>query len=56
VPNTPTLENSIEETKVFIVDWEFSQFGNRSLDLGQMVSDLYKRQYFADFNSGVCFI
>ncbi|KAH8645398.1 kinase-like domain-containing protein [Xylariales sp. PMI_506] len=32
--------------KLFIIDWEFAQFGHRSYDLGQLIGDLYERKLF----------
>ncbi|KAI1307514.1 kinase-like domain-containing protein [Xylaria venustula] len=35
-----------DETKLLIVDWEFTQFGHRSYDVGQMIGDIYERWHF----------
>ncbi|KAI0544362.1 kinase-like domain-containing protein [Xylaria curta] len=32
--------------KLFIVDWEFAQFGHRAYDIGQMIGDIYERGHF----------
>ncbi|TGJ78533.1 hypothetical protein E0Z10_g10233 [Xylaria hypoxylon] len=32
--------------KLFIVDWEFTQFGHRAYDIGQMIGDIYERWHF----------
>lgn len=32
--------------KIFIIDWEFAQFGHRSYDLGQIVGDLFERKMY----------
>ncbi|KAI0540368.1 kinase-like domain-containing protein [Xylaria digitata] len=33
--------------KTFIIDWEFTQFGHRAYDIGQMISDIYERWHFS---------
>ncbi|KAK7757531.1 hypothetical protein SLS62_000546 [Diatrype stigma] len=35
-----------EKTKLFIVDWEFAQYGHRAYDIGQMIGDMYERKHF----------
>lgn len=35
-----------EEARLFIVDWEFAQFGHRAYDIGQIIGDLYERKHF----------
>ena len=40
-------------TSLFIVDWEFSQFGHRSYDIGQMIGDFYERKYFKDIDAAI---
>ncbi|KAI5860079.1 kinase-like domain-containing protein [Durotheca rogersii] len=37
-----------EAPGLFVVDWEFVQFGHRAYDLGQMVGDLCERKHFQD--------
>lgn len=37
--------------KIFIIDWEFAQYGDRSYDLGQIVGDLYERKVFGNFSN-----
>ncbi|KAH8891695.1 hypothetical protein GQ53DRAFT_150222 [Thozetella sp. PMI_491] len=32
--------------ELFIIDWEYAQFGHRAYDLGNMVGDLYERKHF----------
>ncbi|KAF3012249.1 hypothetical protein E8E14_011172 [Neopestalotiopsis sp. 37M] len=47
LPKTPwkeVLSPSDELNRLFIIDWEFAQFGHRSYDLGQIVGDLYERK------------
>ncbi|KAI1423425.1 kinase-like domain-containing protein [Xylaria sp. FL1777] len=34
------------KSKLFIVDWEFTQFGHRAYDIGQMIGDIYERWLF----------
>jgi aminoglycoside phosphotransferase (APT) family kinase protein len=36
------------DIEAFVIDWEFIQFGHKSLDLGQMIGDLYERAHFED--------
>ncbi|KAI0509604.1 kinase-like domain-containing protein [Xylaria bambusicola] len=40
------LPQSISNEKLFVVDWEFVQFGHRAYDIGQMIGDLYERWLF----------
>jgi thiamine kinase-like enzyme len=35
---------------MFIIDWEFTQFGHRAYDLGQIIGDLYERKHFKGVN------
>ncbi|KAI1802086.1 kinase-like domain-containing protein [Daldinia bambusicola] len=46
---TGNTQNS-GDAKLFIVDWEFVQFGHRAYDIGQMVGDLYERKHFFQTN------
>ncbi|KAK1763380.1 kinase-like domain-containing protein [Phialemonium atrogriseum] len=39
--------------ELFIIDWEFAQFGHRAYDLGQMIGDLYERKHFNDVDSAM---
>jgi len=32
--------------RLFVIDWEFAQYGHRAYDLGQMIGDLYERKVF----------
>ena len=41
---------------MFIIDWEFAQFGHRAYDLGQMIGDIYERKHFNDSDSAECAI
>ncbi|KAI1644676.1 kinase-like domain-containing protein [Daldinia loculata] len=54
LPGNPSL--SAEHTsgaKLFIVDWEFAQFGHRAYDIGQMVGDIYERKHFFQTDGAV---
>ncbi|KAH6658913.1 kinase-like domain-containing protein [Truncatella angustata] len=55
IPTTPWREPPVadETNKLFIIDWEFAQFGHRSYDLGQIVGDLYERKVFNDNAAGI---
>ncbi|KAI1074466.1 kinase-like domain-containing protein [Whalleya microplaca] len=44
----PEAQQPEKETKLYIVDWEFTQFGCRAYDIGQMIGDLYERKHFRD--------
>ncbi|KAK9418401.1 putative Aminoglycoside phosphotransferase domain-containing protein [Seiridium unicorne] len=39
--------------KLFIIDWEFAQFGHRCYDLGQIVGDLIERRIYNDNSAGM---
>ena len=39
--------------ELFIIDWEFSQFGHRSCDLGQIVGDLYERKIYNNLDTAI---
>ncbi|KAK3384139.1 kinase-like domain-containing protein [Lasiosphaeria ovina] len=39
--------------RVFVIDWEFAQFGHRSCDLGQLVGDLLERSVYDSRGTGV---
>ncbi|KAI1275438.1 kinase-like domain-containing protein [Xylaria sp. FL0933] len=41
------------ERKLFIVDWEFTQFGHRAYDLGQMIGDIYERWLFGGVDGAI---
>lgn len=38
---------------LFVIDWEFAQFGHRAYDLGQMIGDVYERKHFNDLNGAM---
>ncbi|KAH9993652.1 kinase-like domain-containing protein [Xylariaceae sp. FL0662B] len=42
-----------EETKLYIIDWEFTQFGHRAYDIGQMIGDLYELKHFKDIEAAL---
>ncbi|KAI0975548.1 kinase-like domain-containing protein [Xylaria arbuscula] len=48
VPNdlSSLASQSPDESKLFIIDWEFTQYGHRSYDIGQMIGDIYERWHF----------
>ncbi|KAI1469029.1 kinase-like domain-containing protein [Daldinia caldariorum] len=47
LPSDPSLSTQNSgDAKLFIVDWEFVQFGHRAYDIGQMVGDMYERKHF----------
>ncbi|KAI1483171.1 kinase-like domain-containing protein [Daldinia eschscholtzii] len=47
LPSNPSLSTpNSSDTQLFIVDWEFTQFGHRAYDIGQMVGDIYERKHF----------
>ncbi|KAF2968557.1 hypothetical protein GQX73_g5045 [Xylaria multiplex] len=33
--------------EAFIIDWEFTQFGHRAYDIGQIIGDIYERWHFS---------
>ncbi|KAH8591097.1 kinase-like domain-containing protein [Bisporella sp. PMI_857] len=39
--------------KLFIIDWEFTQFGHRSCDLGQIVGDLYEQKIYRNLDTAI---
>ncbi|KAH6681391.1 kinase-like domain-containing protein [Halenospora varia] len=41
------------DTRLFVVDWEFAQFGHRSYDIGQMIGDLYERKHFKNVDGAL---
>lgn len=44
---------SDESNKLFIIDWEFAQFGHRAYDLGQIVGDLCERKVYNNNDTGL---
>ncbi|TVY43400.1 hypothetical protein LOCC1_G003933 [Lachnellula occidentalis] len=49
----PERQQAEEETDLFIVDWEFTQFGHRAYDIGQMIGDLLERKHFMQIDAAV---
>jgi 5-methylthioribose kinase len=39
--------------ELFIIDWEFAQFGHRSYDLGQIVGDLFERKIYNNLETAI---
>jgi hypothetical protein len=37
--------------KMCVIDWEFAQYGHRSIDLGQMIGDLIEMNHFNPSNN-----
>ncbi|KAL7904943.1 kinase-like domain-containing protein [Trichoderma velutinum] len=50
LPATPWREPPLPgvSNKLFIIDWEFAQFGHRSNDIGQILGDLYERRLYGN--------
>ncbi|KKP00485.1 hypothetical protein THAR02_07398 [Trichoderma harzianum] len=50
LPATPWQEPPLSgvPNKLFIIDWEFAQFGHRSNDIGQLIGDLYERKLYGN--------
>jgi len=46
-------QEPVGANKLFVIDWEFAQFGHRAYDLGQMIGDLYERKHFRDVDSAI---
>jgi hypothetical protein len=42
-----------ETNRLYIIDWEFAQFGHRSYDLGQIIGDFYERKVFHNSDVGL---
>ncbi|KAK9778604.1 putative Aminoglycoside phosphotransferase domain-containing protein [Seiridium cardinale] len=55
VQNTPWVDTLQRHrtNKLFIIDWEFAQFGHRCYDLGQIVGDLIERRIYNDNSTGM---
>lgn len=49
----PETQQPGEETRLYIVDWEFAQFGHRAYDIGQMIGDLYERKHFKEVDGAI---
>ncbi|KAJ9133285.1 Kinase-like domain-containing protein [Pleurostoma richardsiae] len=46
-------QQSEDAQQLFVIDWEFAQFGHRAYDLGQMIGDLYERKHFKDVECSI---
>lgn len=55
LPSTGWLKPPLAErtNELFIIDWEFAQFGHRSCDLGQIVGDLYERKIYSNLDTAI---
>ncbi|KAJ5281117.1 Aminoglycoside phosphotransferase [Penicillium angulare] len=54
VSKNPLLEQS--QTQIFAIDWELVQIGHKSLDLGQMIAELYETKLFKGVEHGLWII
>ncbi|CAK7216260.1 hypothetical protein SBRCBS47491_002764 [Sporothrix bragantina] len=46
LPSTPQFESSSPAQQLFIIDWEFAQYGHCAYDIGQLIGDLIERNHF----------
>ena len=49
----PSETRGEDINKLFVIDWEFAQFGHRAYDLGQMIGDLYERKNWKGSESAI---
>ncbi|KAL2820801.1 kinase-like domain-containing protein [Aspergillus cavernicola] len=47
------LDQPLPTTPLLITDWELAQWGNRALDLGQMIAELYMLKHFKGIDDGL---
>ncbi|EPE02292.1 phosphotransferase enzyme family protein [Ophiostoma piceae UAMH 11346] len=40
------LPSDLKDPRLFVVDWEFAQYGHRAYDVGQLIGDLLERDHF----------
>jgi len=47
--DTSSARSNTNETSasLYIIDWEFAQYGHRAYDMGQMIGDLLEKNHFA---------
>ncbi|KAK3293562.1 kinase-like domain-containing protein [Chaetomium fimeti] len=50
IPTTPWKAPGQGDNKLFVIDWEFAQYGHRAYDFGQMIGDLWERKIFNDLD------
>ncbi|KAL2075203.1 hypothetical protein VTL71DRAFT_145 [Oculimacula yallundae] len=52
LPSSGWREPSVidQTNNIFIIDWEFAQFGHRSCDIGQLLGDLYERKLYRNLD------
>ncbi|EHK25852.1 uncharacterized protein TRIVIDRAFT_128460, partial [Trichoderma virens Gv29-8] len=50
LPTTPWRAPPLSSApnRLFIIDWEFAQFGHRSNDIGQIIGDLFERNIYSN--------
>lgn len=55
LPNTGWREPPPPDgaNKIFIIDWEFAQFGHRAYDIGQIIGDLCERKVYNAIDFGL---
>ncbi|CAK7224419.1 hypothetical protein SCUCBS95973_005511 [Sporothrix curviconia] len=46
LPSEDHLQSSSPARQLFVVDWEFAQYGHRAYDIGQLIGDLIERHHF----------
>lgn len=54
LPDRPIQDG--DDITMFVIDWELSQIGVPSLDLGQMIAELYEMKLYKDITAGVWII
>jgi hypothetical protein len=51
IPSTGWQDQGSNE--IFVIDWEFAQFGHRCYDLGQIVGDGCERKVYNNVHTGI---